>query len=542
MTTVIQNLSIQPDNQASGFSPGQKCIFTLPPDLGFLKASRGETLLTMSVRNNSILPMRWMLAAGGQTLIQNISVFSVKTGAIWEYLDNYNQMLYLLNEYNEITHGVMQTVEGMCVESYSLDWENGASVRRLIKPSSGEMPTEQDLMSILRNSEYASNNVFSPINKLGAPVLTSGEFPAWKIAIPLRLGIFNSFSEEKLCPLIALGGIRIEIVFADFQPSICPLACSQGEPDPSWTKLVQDDFTYNSGGITVAQGVDTSHLIVYNSDICSSGMVVGQPLTYKTVGSTEGTAVYITGMSELSPDLILTTSAVVDCEGVSGRVAVTSSQWSDNARYVIDECELRACQVGLTPENIKMIQGEVDYGFRTYTLHYDSIPAGELKPNVEIFSTSSRAKAIFCFMYETSNELDINAPAYFLGSDPDTMGINKVQFFINSKLFPLRAYDPRTTRDRPHCLSETSKAFDSIGQDCISFGDASGEKLNGYSNSFLICRELARGKKYVYDLTEAEPQLRLGFTATRTSIIRVNTFVWADKVIRVNNEEIIVIE
>ena len=63
----------------------------------------------------------------------------------------------------------------------------------------------------------------------------------------------------------------------------------------------------------------------------------------------------------------------------------------------------------------------------------------------------------------------------------------------------------------------------------------SGERgnLNDYSNTFLVSRELARGD-FVFDLRNSEPEIRMGFSNTRTDVNRVNTYVFSRKIIDVS--------
>jgi len=51
-----------------------------------------------------------------------------------------------------------------------------------------------------------------------------------------------------------------------------------------------------------------------------------------------------------------------------------------------------------------------------------------------------------------------------------------------------------------------------------------------YNNLFVVSRELARNG-FVFDLRNAEGEVRLGFSGTRTFRTRVNSFVFSKKVI-----------
>ena len=140
----------------------------------------------------------------------------------------------------------------------------------------------------------------------------------------------------------------------------------------------------------------------------------------------------------------------------------------------------------------------------------------------------------------SSFEQNPNMQQYYYGSTPDDLNLNSIQYFINNKLFPLRDYDPRRTKDRPQQYNEMQKAFSSMGSGAFSFGDASGSNLDGYSNTYLACRELARGR-YIYSLRDAEPSIRLAFSAARDEIVRANTYVWSDRVVQINAKGISII-
>lgn len=580
-TAKSQNISLLPLNGTT-FTAQKKVIFELPPSLGFIRASRDESYLVFTVRNSGTA--RWMFPTSGQCLIDRVDITSMETGQPLESLQQYNKAMWILDQYNKVSHSIGQSSEGMRRFMTSLQtFSNGATASRLI--SSDETP------------DSVMNSIISPITETGAAV-----FQGWKVVVPLRAGIFNCFSEEKLTPLMALGGLRIEFTLAD-TPLVCvpiqpildsqefrivhtstlPWVVTQGAAGTSQlsianqtivgTELVPGQMIHVKAtglaiqavritslvqsGTSVLVNVDTASDVsggngklfqgppvsnggagltatLADTTIEKSGLVVGQSVTFSDDGTTVATAKVITALAQAGADVTITFVGNLDLSGGNGMMVVTPSQWSAGATYAIDALEYRVQQMIVPPQiSQKLFKNGLDYSFRSWDLFFDSIPAASRRHQVEIPSVTSMGKSIMSHFTFSSKEQDPNMPQYYTGAHPDELYLNSLQFFINNKQMPLRPYDPRRTRDRPQQLNELQKAFSAMGQKAKSFGIGSGSNLDGYSNTFLACRELARGR-YVYSLREAEPSMRLAFTSTRDEVVRVDTLVWADKIINVS--------
>ena len=87
--------------------------------------------------------------------------------------------------------------------------------------------------------------------------------------------------------------------------------------------------------------------------------------------------------------------------------------------------------------------------------------------------------------------------------------------------------------------NELVKSFNAINKSPMNLGSNERGQLLDYSNAFLYSRELARGD-FVFDLQNAEPEVRLGFSAARATPTRVNSFVFSNKVIRTTPQGIMV--
>ena len=570
-----QNISLLAIN-GSSFLPGGKVIWEIPADLGFIRASRGESYLAFELKNTG--SARWMLATSGQCLIDRVDIFSMDTGQQIESLQNYGQVQWHLDQYSSVSHGMVQSTEGMRKDVTSLQtFGNGATGPRL--NSSDGQP------------ESVMNSVFSPIvSESGVKVSQP-----WKILVPLRAGVFGSYSDEKLTPLMAFGGLRVEITLQSEALSLTPLCPIV---DAEVRRIVNPVGEY-----TVTQGGNTSTLIIAGSDAQSCGIFPGDSIyvvatglaiqtvrvtSVTTVGSTvslvvdkasdvsggdgnvllgiqcsnggagltatladttvetcglsvgqsvtlSDTAVsqerVITALSNVGDDVTLTYAGNVDLSAGRASCYVTPDQWTSGAKYSVESLEYRIQQI-MPPKNVvdSVLKPGFMYKFRTWDVFFDSIPASSRRHQLEIPSVSSMAKCIMSHYSSSTHEENPNMQQYYYGMTPDDLKMNSLQYFINNKLFPLRAYDPRRTKDRPQQYNEMQKAFSSMGSGAFSFGDASGSNLDGYSNTFLSCRELARGR-YVYSLRDAEPSVRLAFTGSRDEIVRVNTYVWSDRVV-----------
>ena len=112
---------------------------------------------------------------------------------------------------------------------------------------------------------------------------------------------------------------------------------------------------------------------------------------------------------------------------------------------------------------------------------------------------------------ENANQ-DLGISQYYEGLAPGEAGFNlsSVVYFINNKLYPLRAYDPRCIGDKVITQNELVKSWGAINKMPKCLGSAHGHDLDIYTNRFLHARELARGQA-VFNLQNAEPQIRLAF-------------------------------
>tara|TARA_R110000850_G_scaffold33989_1_gene92159 strand:+ start:158 stop:610 length:453 start_codon:yes stop_codon:yes gene_type:complete len=136
------------------------------------------------------------------------------------------------------------------------------------------------------------------------------------------------------------------------------------------------------------------------------------------------------------------------------------------------------------------------------------------------------------FIHTTSGEQDEDSSSYYTNSIPDNanLNLNSIQYHIDGRLIPVRAYNPKHKAEKIIAQHEVAKALSTINREPQDLGNADAQNLEQYTNTFMLARELAR-PPYVYPLAEAEPQIRLGFSANTGSSFTSRTLVWSKKVV-----------
>jgi len=198
--------------------------------------------------------------------------------------------------------------------------------------------------------------------------------------------------------------------------------------------------------------------------------------------------------------------------------------------YRITSTEFRICQVVPTQQQAQDLRQSINYEFTTWDLFLDNVPVAGNRHQTPINSVASKALAIISMPYDSTRERDLVNQQYYSGVNPDQIAQNSLQFFINNRLYPLRAYNPNIYNDRVLTLNESQKALRAVGLTPLSLGRNEDSDLDNYNQTYLMCRELARNG-FVFDLRNAEAEVRIGFSGNRTNIIRINTFVFSKKII-----------
>ena len=587
-----QTISIVPEN-GEQFNPGQKIIFNIEPEVGYLKR---DSYLVWDVLVNSADNVRWTFQknAGIHSIIDQVNIYSKETGILLEALTNYSQWVSIENQYLYDDHTQLQLKEGVGHPVRAKDIEAGVEENNPVVYEASRP-----------HGDHPANNQLCPVNTSGQVLPMARRF-----CMNLRSGIFNYWDAEKIIPVLNFGGLRIEIILnkpelalqlvaPHTENAVSDAGFRKGERSYDISnkvkqhtelpplKVVDVSDIANPAGVgqdnkkirvgfgagkgvfvdaQVASDVKSDEVI---NGLAGFGFAVGNKVNFccgvaeaAGAGAVKAVAVDqvrdpLAGSSPTITGISVITSSEVN--GVKGGLVVelefaadalkpaaagaASEKSSDikvgdyiklashTPNYKVKSCEFRLCQVVPPPNVANALMSGLNYEYTSYDTFLNNIPSGVLRHQIPITSVASKAVAMFSHYHDSTKIEDADAPNYYDGIAPEEFNLNSVQYFINNRLYPLREYNPQSKADRCLNQNELVKAWSAIGKPPLNLGDNERCLLAGYANSYLTSRELAR-QGFVFDLRNAEPEIRLKFSAVRGNIIRCNTFVFSKKIVQ----------
>lgn len=510
-------ISIVPEN-GEVFNPGQKIIYNIEPNIGFMKR---DSYMIFDILNNTANFSRMQLSplAGIHSIVENIRIYSKQTGVLLESCENYGQIQALINQYGFDDRSDLEAKEGV----------GNPCMAKLNATGGGQVTSTQ-------SSRHPTNSMLSPVDPNGNPMYVSTRY-----IMSLRCGIFRYFDAERLIPILNFGGLRIEINLQTPDLALVQQGCSTTNAALVEGHLVTDLINTGAPMAAKAAGANANIIIGGFCDTQNCGFAVGNTVRYVAPAGGGQAAVDITRTVNVIGDdgagnITITLSGANIAQTNAGTLRVVNATPS----YQVTGTEFRICQVVPTQKQANDLRQNLNYEFTTWDLFLDNIPAASLRHQVPINSVASKALAIISIPYLANNERNLNHQHYYAGDTPTGTLINSVQFFINNRLYPLRNYNPQTTADRVLNLNESVKSMKAIGLSPLCLGRNKGPDLDNYNQTFILSRELARNG-FVFDLRNAEAEIRLGLTAARANIIRVNTFVFSKKIIETTEAGVAVI-
>ncbi len=480
-------------------SSGQKVIFEVQPSLGLVKGR--DSYLVFDILNNCSDNRRVMLSntAGAMGIVSRCDIYSLRTGQHLETMSNINQMYGLANQYLFEDKTNLQALQGCGDKVYAKE-DAGA----------GSIPVANAAGSV-------NNNLLSPIN-------TSGELVAnfRRYTVPLKAGILRYWDEERLCNVMGLQGLRIELTLESPQES-CFLMSAE-KADGVKVLLTDGVECQDTAGATF--NIRTKAADAYTEN--KLGFSVGNQVKITSNIAALDTVINAIDDSVGGGEIQLTLAAQVS--GVATGVKVLLR---GDTRALKVRPQFRVLTVAPPPSLINDMMKGFQYEFTTYDHYVDNIPANARKHLIELNSVASRAVCVMSQFSDVSLLGGESSSSYYGGEVPNDLNLNSVVYFLKSRLVPVRPYDPRVNNEKIVAVNELVKSWNSVNKEAKDLGNQEGKNGDIYTNTFLIGRQLARSP-YYYDLGNAEGQIRLGFSAARTNDTLADTFIWSRKIINVS--------
>ena len=542
-----QYISIVPEN-GEQFNPQQKIIYNIEPEIGFIKK---DSYLVFDILNNSSDFSRVTLNKnlGAHAIIDRVDIYSKETGVLLESNTHYAQWCNIENQYMYDSTNNLSNHQGV-----------GSPVSSRFSVVSGTNVVTGG--RTLAGAHLIENNQLSPVDNGangGAPTYTPRRF-----CIPLMVGLFGAYeADEKAIPIMPFGGLRIEITLArpeialqdlgwrakniafnskdkdrifDWKAPLAPLTPNPhndsgaqtltlkwvADGNHGWTKDLQDTGLCVGNKLQVLSGKDNT---------TSADLVAGSYAITAITGATAQDRVINGVATSVYTELFIVLN--YGATGPNGNKNVTVKKVVSNNNYKVINTEFRLLQVVPPPNVMDGLMKGINYQFTGYEVFFDNVPTASLRHQIPIHSVASKALAVFTMLYDTANDEGQIASSLdmYNGSLPNDIHLNDIVYFINNRLYPLRSYNPQNKKDKVLNTNELVKAFKALGKQPLNLGSADFGDLENYANTPLIARELARNGM-VFDLRNAEPELRIAFSQARANILRANTFVFSKKIIQ----------
>lgn len=496
-------ISLVPTNGTEfDLQAGQKVIFELPPSLGLVKGR--DSYLALDIVNTTSDKRRLALnsTAGADAVLSRVDIYSLSNGTHLETLQNYNQWSSMDHQYLYDDKTNLQTLVGCGHDVYAND---------------GVVPSP-----VVSRADQTADTVLSPIKTDGTQFYNFRRYTT-----PLKAGILRWWDDERLCPIIAMGGLRIEITLEN--PKVALNVLDSVAADGT----AVDISSTSAGGVAIPNGQAGANIQSTNdySNVEESGFAIGNLV--KITSSAADVDTSITALQIVGNKLQWTLADAVPNDGRTGM----ELKLRTDVRSATVRPQFRVLSIAPDAGTIQSMAGGINYEFTSYDCHFSTLLASATRHQVELNSVATKAVCLMSNFVDTSLTEGERFSSYFNSAPPSQTDLNSVQYFLANRLAPVRAYNPTLKSEKIVAQHELVKAFDSISYEAKDLGNADGANLEGYTNSFMIARQLAK-RPYYYNLKEAEGQIRLGLanTATRTQPFQITTFVWSKKVVSIGSD------
>jgi len=522
-------ISLVPTTQTQ-FTENGQCIFEVDESLGYIKGR--DSYLVLEVENTSSDFSRWSFpnGVGASALIKRLEIYSRSTGQLLEALDNYNQWCGIENQYMRDDFTTEQREQGVGTPTYQhINGYDGAG--NVFRNQVNLDPTAIE------------NSLLSPLSATGA----SPRYFSRQFLVPIKSGIFSRWwDSEKLCPVLNFGGLRMVITFAPNEEVCMRLGYVPKLPADTKPNLVRSLVSQGikcldqGGGSLDNFQTNEAEEEGYFTSVEQLGLAVGMSVVVSYTGGGGGTTTRtITAIETMLP----TGRVKITCDNPSGAPLtgdlLLKVDTTKAPSFKVNKAELRVLQMVVPKDGMDKLAKPMKYEYTSYDQFFNTLPTSVLRHQVPIQSVATKGRSIFTHFVDSSTETTQDHKSYYSGESPSEIHLNSVQLFLNNRNYPLQAIDPRKYRDKPLMLNELVKALGSINKSAMNLGSNEKGQLEDYSNTFLYARELARGD-FVFNLRNAEPEVRLGFTQTRSSPVRCNSFVFSRKVVDISPQGLMV--
>ena len=472
-------ISLTPEN-GTQFTAGQKIQIDVKPSIAFIKGRASYLSFSLERDSDNARMAHPFNTVGANGWIERMDIFSLNTGQLLESLTDYNIMANLENQYLYEGNDDLVIKQG-CVEPLR---------SHIVNSNSGDKGLTRTPEGVV--VQQVGSTRLSTISNDGFDKGFSRKF-----IIPIRSGLLNHYGEdEKLTPNVLLGGLRVEITCAKNNHALSGV---MSQDDTGATHKMKDYAT----GFPI-NDIAGANDCVTTADCRSAqnlGLSVGNRVRIINQEGTVDETRNITAIAHGANKMTVTVDGgaiTIGGGGGGGTNPRICHPANTNLKYIVKDLEMKVLEIIPPPNMMKNVVKESQVDFISYETFLDNLPSTSLSHQTRFPSVATRAKCVMTHYINDNGANDDFSPTHYIGASPTETNLNSIQYSINNKLYPLRAYNPDSKEDRIVAYNEIVKAFASIGKTVKRLGDSRAGGQADYNFTYITARELARGKEFVY--------------------------------------------
>lgn len=510
-SVVEQNVEI---NAIGGneFKPGQVVEIHVPASVGFINPA--ESYLSFDVEHSGKSYTMCNALAGGHGYVDQLYIRSLNTGETLESIDNYNFLVQntLWRQRHEQDHRNLQDMAMACEDA---DFSEGAY-----------------LMDELQ-----------PFYKLdGTKARGSGQITTQKVKMNLNLmsGVLGNIGRNQMCPVIALGGLNVQLNLAPIEQSAFMMSSTiqttaatptrtkgdlvlptyiEGDnftqSGTSWDKITFSSFTNTADSYDAMSKFPLQ--VGQHIDIHYKKGGVAQTAVETTLKSLTRKAVSFETILEMEHPITLSDSDVITDVVVKGRCDGGSApDWTiSNVKMVAQVIAPNKQQLAVFNKGISEGKGK-SWRYYSVSNYKQVVNNAQKQASIRIPTINTKCLALLSIPQDL-DKVDDNRLYGFNANGED--GEKEYQYLLKTRLVPDRRVP--CARDDIELKNGKYKLWQREIEKCLNIGGLDVERLDGSTTTsseqskpspFCIGRAVGT-LKATSMLANTEPTLNINYSS-----------------------------
>jgi|TARA_Y100000296_G_scaffold52702_1_gene60308 hypothetical protein len=512
LSVAEQNIEINAIG-GNAFKPGDRVEIHIPATIGFINPA--ESYLTFEVEHSGEVFTMCNALSGGHGYIDQLYIRSLNSGETLESIDSYNFLVAntLWRNRHKDDHRNLQDLATGCEDA---DFSAGAY--------------------------YISNNNQNFYLLDNAKTRAGGQITAQKVKMNLNLlsGVLGNLGRNTMCPVVALGGLNIQLNLAPVLQSAFPLSSVVQTTATTPTRTIGDLVTMktNYGDNFIQSGTEWSK-IEFSSfkgsasdydELSVFPLKVGQVITvhYKKGGVAQASvetsvkaltrkATTFETVLELNTPITLVDADVITDVNVEGHTTGNSlPDWTiSNVKMVCQVIAPSSQQLAQFNKGVSEGAGKT-WRYYSVTNYKQVLNSSQLQASLRIPTINTRCVSLLSVPQDLA-EVDNNQEYGFTANGED--GEKEYQYLLKTRLVPDRrvpcARGDQTLKNGKYKLwqREVEKSLNVAGIKCERLDGSTINSASANTPSAFCIGRAVGSLKATSMLANTEPTLNINYSA-----------------------------